>query len=138
MCYGRRPVTAVEGRSRSFCDRSSTSTPTSCTPFRTSASRLAFTSCQTRSETRSFQRGSCSPRLRPRVRPALLAHSRSVRTGDERIPDVIHRQMQSGSFLLGKLRSGGNAFFGASRATVSRRRRRAESPRGGGFRHLFP
>ena len=69
--------------------------------------------------------------------PALLAHSASVGAGARAVPHIVHRQMQSGAFLLGEFRSRGDALLGAPRAEILRRRRRAEYARSRGARRLF-
>ena len=40
----------------------------------------------------------------------------------ERVPQRVHRQVQPGAFLLGQLRSGGDAFLGPPRARAAGRR----------------
>ncbi len=60
--------------------------------------------------------------LRPRRGTPFPANSRQCRSGVQAIPHRLSRQGQSGSLLLGQLRSGGDAIFRPPRAAPSRRR----------------
>ena len=56
--------------------------------------------------------------VRCRLRPSLLGGSAADRPYLENVSHGIHRQKQSGTFLLGQLRFGGNALLGAARPAL--------------------
>ena len=104
---------------------------------RSLASMSASTSFPTRFRTRS---GSARIRFTPPttvISPSASGASCFSRAGARAVPHIVHRQMQSGAFLLGKFRSRGDALLGASRAEILRRWQRAEHARSGGARRLF-
>ncbi len=73
--------------------------------------------------------------LRCRRRQPVLARAARGQRSADAFPHRIPRQSKSGAFLLGLVRSGGDAVFRAARAAPPRRR--AASARRGGARGLF-
>jgi hypothetical protein len=67
-----------------------------------------------------LQHRPCTRCLRCRVRPTLLARAAAGRPDHEAIPYGIHRQVQPRAFLLGQLRSGGDALLGQARTGIRR------------------
>ena len=59
-----------------------------------------------------LREGHRAPLLRSRSGNEVLAHLFLGRRGAERVSCPLHRQVEPGAFLLGKLRSGGHALFG--------------------------
>ena len=114
----RSHATAAEG-GRSGDPRSSrprapspTSMPTSWGPSPSLASRSASMSYPTRFGCDPVQRGSCPRLLRSRLRRAALAGPAAGESGVACVSDVVHRQVQPGSFLLGKFRLAVTRFSG--------------------------
>ena len=70
-----------------------------------------------------------------RLRQPLLARAAARARGARAFPHRLSRQGEPGAFLLGQLRSGGDALFRAARAAPSRRR--AASARRRRARGLF-
>ena len=73
--------------------------------------------------------------LRSRLRRAALAGPAAGKSGAACVSDIVHRQVQPGSFLLGKFRLGGDALLRPAGAAASGRR--AQSSRRRDARGLF-
>ena len=77
----------------------------------------------------------CTPPTMPATPTGSGACCSRAQRGAGAFPHRLSRQSEPGAFLLGQLRSGGDAVFRAARAAPSRRR--AASARRGGARGLF-